>query len=497
MVFATDCFGPAGIWIKLGKRPFSSLLSTTIGYGFLPWKSKRCRPAARICAAVAALMIVACASHAAWGQSRVAIPSTVESGAASFAPNTNTGPTTFSPPVTSTPGFQTIPPTYQAPYVGQTPYVGGSYAPAQYSNTLPPSGGYSPPISAYNQTPMVGGGASFQGTVTPAPAWDPYSSADGSPLGSAPMPYNPAPYTPPAYQPNQSPPYLFPGGFGTVIPGGGFQNPACAPQPYERLFRELRIEDTLIMGEGTNQLNWNVAEISATAVFPFFYQQAPLLVTPGFAFNNISSPGGGGLDAALPPRMYDAYLDTAWKPQITNFLSADLGVRVGVYSDFDHVSTDSIRIMGRGLLVMALTPTMQLAGGIVYLDRQKTKLLPAGGLIWTPNEDVRFEILFPRPKLSKRFTTLGTTQLWGYIGGEYGGGSWTVDLNDGMGFNANDRVDFNDIRVTGGLEWRCHAGTRLWFELGYVFNREVLYETNSNRNFDPNDNFMLRAGVAF
>ena len=64
-------------------------------------------------------------------------------------------------------------------------------------------------------------------------------------------------------------------------------------------------------------------------MFPFFYQQAPLLLTPGFAINNVSTPGGGGLNAALPPRIYDAYLDTAWKPQITNFLSADLGVRVG------------------------------------------------------------------------------------------------------------------------------------------------------------------------
>lgn len=457
---------------------------------------------------VGALLLVAgMASHGS-AQSRVAIPSAVQGGGStSFAPNNNSGPTTFSPPVTSTPGFQTIPPTYQAPYVGSP------YSPTQYTNAMPPSGysaapgaTYSPPVSAYNQTPTVGGGAAFQGTITPAPTWDPYSSADGSPLGSAPAavpynptPYNPTPYTPPAAQPYQTPPYLFPGGFGSAVPFG--QDPNCNPQPYQRLFREIRLEDTYLTGEASSpgDLSWNMAEVSATAVFPFFYQQAPLLLTPGFAINSISTMGSassGALNAGLPPNLYDAYLDTAWKPQITNFLSADLGVRVGVYSDFDHVSSDSIRIMGRGLLVMALTPTMQLAGGIVYLDRLKTKLLPAGGIIWVPNEDVRFEILFPRPKLSKRLTTLGTTQVWGYIGGEYGGGSWTVHVDNGV-VDEDDRIDLNDIRVTGGLEWRCHTGTRIWFETGYVFNREVIYQTNNQLNFNPDDTFMLRLGMAY
>jgi hypothetical protein len=451
---------------------------------------------------VAMLLVVAVATES-FGQSRVAIPSPIEGGAStSFAPNSNAGPTTFSPPVTSTPGFQTIPPTYQAPYVG------GAYSPAQYTNPAPAAGAYSPPLSAYNQTPAVGGGAAFQGTVTPAPTWDPYSSADGSPLGSAPAampynptPYNPTPYTPSAAQPYQTPPYLFPGGFGSPAAAPYGQAPNCNPQqPYQRLFREIRLEDTYLTGESSSpgDLNWNMAEVSATAVFPFFYQQAPLLLTPGFAVNSIATMGQGGVnDAALPANLYGAYLDTAWKPQITNFLSADLGVRVGVYSDFDHVSSDSIRIMGRGLLVMALTPKMQLAGGVVYFDRLKTQILPAGGVIWVPNEDVRFEILFPRPKLSKRLTTLGTTQVWGYLGGEYGGGSWTVQLDNGMGFAASDRIDLNDIRITAGLEWRCYTGTRVWFETGYVFNREIIYKTNSQLNFNPDNTFMIRGGVAF
>ena len=452
------------------------------------------------CALLAVFVMLSWLAENAQGQARVAIPSSVEGGTSTnFSPNNNSGPTTFSPPVTSTPGFQTIPPTYQAPYVG------GPYTAAQYNNPSPyPGYNYSiPGGTPGNGAPAVSGGATFQGGVTPAPTWDPYSSSDGSPLGSAPYtpaPYNPTPYTPAPYGQSQSPGVLFPGGFSSPYPSNAGCAPAnCAPAtPYQRLFREVRIEDTFLGGDGINELNWNMAEVSATAQFPFFYQQAPLLLTPGFAVNNVSTPGlGGANNAALPPRIYDAYLDTAWKPQITPFLSADLGVRVGVYSDFDHVTTDSVRIMGRGLLVMALTPTMQIAGGVVYYDRLKTKLLPAGGVIWVPNQDVRFEILFPKPKLSKRLSTVGTTEWWGYVGGEYGGGSWTVELNDGMGFSGSDRIDFNDIRIGLGLEWRCHAGMRGWIEAGYVFEREVIYQTNNNLNFDPNDTYMVRGGIAY
>ena len=59
-------------------------------------------------------------------------------------------------------------------------------------------------------------------------------------------------------------------------------------------------------------------------------------------------------------------------------------MRIGAYTDFNTFTTDSIRIMGRGLGVIAITPTLQFALGVVYLDRVKIKLLPAGGLIWIP-----------------------------------------------------------------------------------------------------------------
>jgi len=301
----------------------------------------------------------------------------------------------------------------------------------------------------------------------------------------------------------EQPGALFPGGLPTVFAPGGYQvaGPGGTLTPYPRLFKQIRFEYTWLEGDGGDDLDINTLELNATMQFPFLFNPAPLEITPGFAVHYLEGPGP--LAANLPPRLFDAYVDAAWKPVITNWLSADLGVRVGVYSDFENVSEDSIRVMGRGLAVFNLTPqTWQLALGAVYFDRLDIKLLPAGGLIWTPDADTRFEILFPRPKLARRFYTLGLTDWWWYVAGEYGGGAWTLERIDPLAAPAtrNDEIDYNDIRVIGGLEWRRPSGLRGYFEVGYVFDRQINFRSGppgGSPTFKPDDTIMLRAGILY
>jgi hypothetical protein len=101
--------------------------------------------------------------------------------------------------------------------------------------------------------------------------------------------------------------------------------------------------------------------------------------------------------------------------------------------------------------------------------------------------------LFPNPKLAHRLTIVGTLDIWGYIAGELGGGSWTVERVGG----AVERVDVNDFRVALGVEATAASGMRTMFEVGYVFEREIIYEGTTPRVFEPDDTIMLRAGVAF
>ena len=395
-------------------------------------------------------------------------------------------PTTVRGQLVQAPATATPAPTLNgAPSYGSPPatYQGG--APAY---TAPPATTYAPAPAAgpvYSAPP-----ATFQGTVTPAPAWDPYVDPSTVPGGT------------PYYQPQQgiapSPPALFPSdGAPSIFSNGGYNytRPDGTVGAWPRLFQEIRGEYTwLAPFDKPRSLGVNSIAASATMNFPFFYDQAPLLITPGGAIHWLDGPESFGAEPAdLPSRVYDLYLDAAWKPVFTPWLSADIGVRVGVYTDFEHVHTDSIRIMGRGLGILTFSPTLRLALGAVYLDRVDVKFLPAGGVIWTPNEDTRYDILFPNPKLSHRLTTLGTTEWWWYIAGEYGMGSWTVDRSDGAG----DQVDINDLRVIAGLEWFALSGRRGIFEVGYVFNRELVYASDSPHKFGLDDTVMLRAGLAY
>ncbi len=111
---------------------------------------------------------------------------------------------------------------------------------------------------------------------------------------------------------------------------------------------------------------------------------------------------------------------------------------------------------------------------------------------------MRWEIYFPRPKLSQRLTTLGNTDLWWYVAAEYGGGSWTVERTLGPLAGSSDQVDINDIRVYGGFEWFSRMTTVKGFvELGWVTERKLVYRTDSAANISLQDSLMLRGGLAF
>ncbi len=320
--------------------------------------------------------------------------------------------------------------------------------------------------------------ATFDGGIQPLPgsgAWDPYGPGATGPQA-----------LPQVAQP--------PGGtlFGSGDPAAGGQ--------VTRFLQRVGFRDTWL-GGSSGEVGVHDIEMSATFAFPFQFftqqaavNQAPLLVTPGFTLHLWDGPADPTAD--MPAQTYDAYLDVAWQPEFNPQFAADLAVRIGVYSDFEKINSNSVRIIGRALGVYTMNPQMRLAAGIVYLDRQEVKLLPAGGLIWTPNEDRRYHILFPNPKLARRvsWSYFGSADVWAYVSAEYGGGSWTIERAMG---GTSDVVDYNDYRVLLGMEWETARGFKGDVAIGFVWNRELLYATGSPSSFKPRDTGLLRAGFSF
>jgi hypothetical protein len=287
-------------------------------------------------------------------------------------------------------------------------------------------------------------------------------------------------------------------GWGNWNPQGSIFNGSPTYPQVLRLFQGPRIRHAWIYGSNDNDaLQINDSDIALAFAIPnFLYSTQPVFLMPSFSVHQWEGPRDVAAD--LPAIAYSAFLDAGWQSDPARILGAELALRVGMFSDFETATSDSLRIMGRGLGRIRLTPALTLKAGAVYLDRNKIKVLPAGGLLWQPNPETRFDLFFPEPKLAHYLATIGTMDTWWYVGGYYGGGSWTVTRKSG----AKESIDINDLRLVLGLEWgrndQLRDGRRFGFlEAGYVFQRELLFKERPVDNLDLQDSVMVRAGFGY
>jgi hypothetical protein len=261
---------------------------------------------------------------------------------------------------------------------------------------------------------------------------------------------------------------------------------APAPEPW-RLFQEGKFDATWLPSSNSTRLDMVDLELTTIFNIPTAEGWAPLMVTPYAAFRDWIPTSGTGL------RLYDLNVEFAWRPRLAQWLFADLAVTPGLYTDFKDVNSDSFKMRGRGLAIVAFSPEFQLVGGVMYVNRIKTKLLPAGGVIWNPCEDFRCFLVFPQPKVSYRLATAGDTQVWAYVAGEFGGGRWEVGGDNGT---TAFSLDYTDLRVLAGVECVCGPRLKEHVEVGYVFSRH-LYVNSPTLNFKLEPTLMLRAGLRF
>lgn len=277
--------------------------------------------------------------------------------------------------------------------------------------------------------------------------------------------------------------------------------PAISIGAMQKFLQHVDLDYHWFAGHGVQELGINDVELSATFALPmFFNSQTPLLITPGFAvhyWNGPVSMAPPPPPADLPPRTYDAYLDAAWNPQVTEFFGGELDVRYGMYSDFNDFDSDSLRLTAKGMAVIKLFPSFKLKAGVWYINRNAIKILPAGGICWTPNPNVYFDILFPNPKIGKRLTTWGNTEWWLYASGDYGGGKWAIKRQNEFIIPFDDTFDYNDIRLAVGLEFKTLRQLHGMFEVGGAFSRELVYQSGLPHAFYPHNTVFLRAGLSY
>ena len=254
-------------------------------------------------------------------------------------------------------------------------------------------------------------------------------------------------------------------------------------------FQKLSVSGTWLPGTGSNHLGIVESEAFVTVALPAPTTEWPMLITPYLNIRSLDGP----TTPDLPANLYEAYVDFMWVPRINERWIGIIAVTPSVYSDFDGDHPDAFRWQGKGMARWDIVPDqLQLLFGILYLNRENIRTLPAGGLIWKPNADMNYELVFPRPKLSHRLRFGDTWEDWIYVAGEFGGNSFAIRRADG----SEDMATLRDWRVMLGVERKRDGGAGQRLEFGYIFSRQVEYRS-ATPDYEPNDTLMLRLVVMF
>jgi hypothetical protein len=196
------------------------------------------------------------------------------------------------------------------------------------------------------------------------------------------------------------------------------------------------------------------------------YQKAGIAsgLDAGMEFHFLSGPD----NTDMPARVYDFSLGYQHRDRLGP-LAFDVAASVLAASDFIGSARKGVLFPAHAVGFLSVLPEMNLVFGVDYLDRGDVKLLPVGGLIWTPRPDMRYELVFPRPRAVFQLTE----DYRVYLAGELGGGSWAVER---VAF-FNDLATYRDLRLCIGLEWDDKKGPRPSFEIGYLFDRSLKYSS--------------------
>lgn len=265
----------------------------------------------------------------------------------------------------------------------------------------------------------------------------------------------------------------------------------CADETPLQRFRQSAYQGASLAGGvisdgGSDALTISHYDVSARFAMPIDGMENVLLITPAFRQEFVDAPVG----VDIPDSLYVTGVSLMWMKTLSERWKSTAIVAPSVRSDF-QTSEDAFRIFGLGILTYRYTPDLDLSFGAVYLDRDDIPLLPVLGLTWTPTPEWKFDINFPRPRISRRIDKCGAhSESWVYTGVGLGGNTWAVERADG----SDDVLTLRDYQWIFGWEHLRSEGRGMFVEGGASFGRTLEYE-NTDEEVDFDDALFIRAGI--
>lgn len=215
-----------------------------------------------------------------------------------------------------------------------------------------------------------------------------------------------------------------------------------------------------------------------------------LVINPTFRFEHWKS----NLTIDTPEELYQVGVNflniRQWNDRISTFVLVQPTMR----SDF-RGPDPPIRFFGVGMVQYEWIPDiLQVSGGVVHLGRDDiSPILPAAGLVWTPNPYWRFDLQAPRPRVAYRIAKEGElSETWTYVAGSFGGTTWDVKRASG----AIDQVSTRDFGVMIGVERIVSGGGGAFLQAGLHLGRRLEYRIG-NEQVDLSNGWSIQGGVRF
>lgn len=198
---------------------------------------------------------------------------------------------------------------------------------------------------------------------------------------------------------------------------------------------------------------------------PALPQQQSWGIGSGMSFHFL----GGPIQTDMPPRLFDFQIGWQQRKWLSESLAYDVSACIGAFSDFEGSAREGVRYPSHAVGYFRWSQTTDVVFGLDYLDRDDYHMLPVAGLILTPWENLRLDIVYPRPRAELRISPKQSI----YLAGELGGGTWAVERTT----DADDVVTYRDLRMLFGIATREAKGHVSTVELGWVFARDLSYRS--------------------
>lgn len=264
------------------------------------------------------------------------------------------------------------------------------------------------------------------------------------------------------------------------------ENPSGVVAAPRRAFIDSTLTGTWLTPVG----GFGVTDVEAKTqlVIPIFAKGSPLRLSMAYGSSFFDAPAT--LD--IPSQLNGIQAEFRWLIPFRETMAADLAIGGGIFADDSSWSRGG-RVTGRAILVKTVSEQLKWSVGILYLGRANLLATPVAGLIYTPEDDVKIELLIPRPRIGRRIAYDGTREHWMYFGMElFGGNSWAIEQPGG----AEDVFIYKDSRFIFGYETKAPGALGARLEAGYVYGRQVEFE-NSPTTYDPSGTMLLRAGFTY